>query len=893
MLCPKNRTLSSNELIAVEKMMLTAFERRRSQLGMNFDAFAWSNADLLGILLAMFLDAGVMDTLQLDASSMLDFALDVQAHYLAVPYHSFLHGVDVVVKLHHVMITLGTAQYLSRYDVAATMIAALCHDIGHPGFNNAYHVHTKHDLAQRYNNKSVLERYSCDITADLIKKHDLLRNLVGVYDEEYLGSLYTSPFTSPNRVVLSPDHKSTVGNTSEPQAQSSLDPLLSVSSAQQHYRPLQQQQQQQPQQQRFGQALAPPSPAVSASVRKRRAVTEAASSPGPTSGGALPATGFMFKRFADVASKFSESITESILHTDMDFHFGVAAQCEQLVEHIALQQESLCDSDDDDDDDDGDTIGGGGSDSEQSADDVGVQIPARNDNKRHVCQRCTSLNTATPIPVPSGHDCRANGHSIHHHNVSNGHTTTSTPVSSTVSASSTLTAGTFSLGVHVAAAHRSDSVASAGSSATGSQIAVLTIAQRQMLCNDLLHAVDVFNTALPWPLCKKWSDVMIIEFFNQGDKEKEHGIQVSPGMDREVSSQANINIKFSTVLVRPFFKTIAELIPDKDNGILENLDKNLEHWMAHLKESEEAQKGKAAESATTAPAPDEQSPAQQQQQHQQHQQHTPQQQHQNMPQQQHLYQHHQYQPQPQPHHPQYSQSSRAHSDGLIPSFSLPSVCDIYSLTGGNGSRRLSMAAGSIELPPERKPLCATRRHSFSGGSGDGSSDRVGLVPTTDSGSAMAAVMDHSLGLLNLSLNKKHHHHHHHGHGHHSHQNQLQQQQQPSSLGRSDSLRRRIHGMGSVSFTPEYKPASGIKLLRSASGSLFTGHERLLRRTMGSESTVVTKGTSTTTHIGMTGASSALAASAFMWQPADISTSTSTHLETIPDTPGGTNSATEP
>jgi hypothetical protein len=42
-------------------------------------------------------------------------------------------------------------------DVFALVVAALCHDIGHPGLNNAFLVSTSHDLALRYNDQSCLE----------------------------------------------------------------------------------------------------------------------------------------------------------------------------------------------------------------------------------------------------------------------------------------------------------------------------------------------------------------------------------------------------------------------------------------------------------------------------------------------------------------------------------------------------------------------------------------------------------------------------------------------------------------------------------------------------------------------------------------------------------------
>lgn len=46
--------------------------------------------------------------------------------------------------------------------MAAFLISALAHDIGHPGNNNDFEIKMMSDLAIRYNNKSVLENFHCN-----------------------------------------------------------------------------------------------------------------------------------------------------------------------------------------------------------------------------------------------------------------------------------------------------------------------------------------------------------------------------------------------------------------------------------------------------------------------------------------------------------------------------------------------------------------------------------------------------------------------------------------------------------------------------------------------------------------------------------------------------------
>jgi hypothetical protein len=48
---------------------------------------------------------------------------------------------------------------LDLIDLAAILIGGACHDHEHPGFNNAYLIETKNEIAIRYNDISLLENH--------------------------------------------------------------------------------------------------------------------------------------------------------------------------------------------------------------------------------------------------------------------------------------------------------------------------------------------------------------------------------------------------------------------------------------------------------------------------------------------------------------------------------------------------------------------------------------------------------------------------------------------------------------------------------------------------------------------------------------------------------------
>ncbi|KAJ2783318.1 hypothetical protein H4R18_001764 [Coemansia javaensis] len=192
MLCCKQNQLSSAELAVVEEFMNTYIAERWGADGLDFDPWRYSRAEKQGILLAVFKALNVLTVLDLSASDMLDFCLDVEALYNDVPYHSFNHAVDVVVKLYYMLHHLRAAAYLASYDIAALLISALCHDCGHPGLNNLFQKNSGSDLAQRYPD-AILERYSIDLAVECIAKHRLFRAVENLRDPVYSDSTALEP----------------------------------------------------------------------------------------------------------------------------------------------------------------------------------------------------------------------------------------------------------------------------------------------------------------------------------------------------------------------------------------------------------------------------------------------------------------------------------------------------------------------------------------------------------------------------------------------------------------------------------------------------------------------------------------------------------------------------
>ncbi|KAI8372690.1 uncharacterized protein BYT42DRAFT_500532 [Radiomyces spectabilis] len=424
MLILKHNTLSVQDLFAIERQFVRWLDNKGPRVTLDTNVLDLSRTDTYAHLLGIFKRLNVFETTGVTPSEMLDFFIDIDANYLDSPYHSFYHAVDIVTMLYHILTDLPR-RYLSPLDIAALLLAALCHDVGHPGYNNLYQVNFNTPLAQRYKNTSVLENYSVDITRDLIHKHKLLRNIT------------IASGTGTGRCVT------------EAEFVDYLEQLILSTDMVYHY-------ELQEQAQLLQEAFENSTWLIAESGIARFHHLDAMDRP---------------------IAKHAESVRLDRITNDPLVVVDKA--------HTDEAQEEVDDDNDDDSDDESEEI-------EEKIDDI---------ERRPLEEMSESILNET---------------------------------------------------------------------------------QRRSLCCILLHAADISNTVRPWPISKRWSDLIVKEFFQQGDAEKQAGLEVSPGMDREQSNQFDISLKFGDFVVTPYFEAIARLLP-WTRVFLDILAENRQQWL-QLKE---------------------------------------------------------------------------------------------------------------------------------------------------------------------------------------------------------------------------------------------------------------------------------------------------------------------
>ena len=118
---------------------------------------------------------GLIDEEILCVEKLDPFLISVNNQYKPeVLYHNCLHGADVTQSC-YIFFTYSNAEKISQtnvLDLLSIFIAALGHDIGHPGLNNNFHINDSTDMAITYNDISVLENFHASTLFKTIRRSD-------------------------------------------------------------------------------------------------------------------------------------------------------------------------------------------------------------------------------------------------------------------------------------------------------------------------------------------------------------------------------------------------------------------------------------------------------------------------------------------------------------------------------------------------------------------------------------------------------------------------------------------------------------------------------------------------------------------------------------------------
>ncbi|KAL2218731.1 putative high affinity cAMP phosphodiesterase [Thermoascus aurantiacus ATCC 26904] len=156
-----------------------------------FSAHDFSDDELVYgacLMLAHALSMPELQPWRLSPGELRTFMLASRAAYNSfVLYHNFRHAVDVLQSVFCFLLHIGVlppyfshtqpvtkspiASLLTPFDALTLLIAAIGHDVGHPGVNNVFLVKLNAPLAQLYNDNSVLEAFHCAAFSQILRRH--------------------------------------------------------------------------------------------------------------------------------------------------------------------------------------------------------------------------------------------------------------------------------------------------------------------------------------------------------------------------------------------------------------------------------------------------------------------------------------------------------------------------------------------------------------------------------------------------------------------------------------------------------------------------------------------------------------------------------------------------
>jgi hypothetical protein len=103
-----------------------------------------------------------------DPERLRGFLWEVGRHYRNNPYHNFPHAVDTTNVMAWLLSLPRIRAFLPDLYVFVLLIAAIVHDLDHPGTDNNWEIKTHSERARRYHNVAVLEHHSLDLALRIL-----------------------------------------------------------------------------------------------------------------------------------------------------------------------------------------------------------------------------------------------------------------------------------------------------------------------------------------------------------------------------------------------------------------------------------------------------------------------------------------------------------------------------------------------------------------------------------------------------------------------------------------------------------------------------------------------------------------------------------------------------
>ncbi|VDD92153.1 unnamed protein product [Enterobius vermicularis] len=138
---------------------------------------------------------------------------------------------------------------------------------------------------------------------------------------------------------------------------------------------------------------------------------------------------------------------------------------------------------------------------------------------------------------------------------------------------------------------------------------VLTLekySDRIQVLQSMIHLADLSNPTKPIDLYRSWNQRIMEEYWRQGDREKDLGLDLSPMCDRYNVTLEKSQVGFIDFIVHPIFETWADLVVPHAQHILDQLEVNREWYQERIpEEQQDARNNEGNDTRSGGDSPDE------------------------------------------------------------------------------------------------------------------------------------------------------------------------------------------------------------------------------------------------------------------------------------------------
>uniref|UniRef100_A0A0N5AZB7 3',5'-cyclic-AMP phosphodiesterase n=1 Tax=Syphacia muris TaxID=451379 RepID=A0A0N5AZB7_9BILA len=110
---------------------------------------------------------------------------------------------------------------------------------------------------------------------------------------------------------------------------------------------------------------------------------------------------------------------------------------------------------------------------------------------------------------------------------------------------------------------------------------------RIQVLQSMIHLADLSNPTKPIDLYRSWNQRIMEEYWRQGDREKDLGLELSPMCDRYNVTLEKSQVGFIDFIVHPIFETWADLVVPHAQHILDQLEINREWYQERIPEEQQ------------------------------------------------------------------------------------------------------------------------------------------------------------------------------------------------------------------------------------------------------------------------------------------------------------------